>query len=142
METGKIGMRSVKEKIRRIRILKIIYFKYIYNFLVFLGIRERIDTNRLIHDRDDVVENCQYEIESSLKCMRDCVQHGEDNILIAGEIIKNRGLGIFSNRLKEQIDRAAFYYLAESEIRDEIDFPVFVVPQMFHRNTYKKEKKV
>ncbi|MDE5698861.1 MAG: hypothetical protein K2I96_15890 [Lachnospiraceae bacterium] len=142
METGKIGMRSVKEKIRRIRILKIIYFKYIYNFLVFLGIRERIDTNRLIHDRDDVVENCQYEIESSLKCMRDCVQHGEDNILIAGEIIKNRGLGIFSNRLKEQIDRAAFYYLAESEIRDEIDFPVFVVPQMFHRNTYKKEKKL
>lgn len=113
--------------------------KFIKNIM---EIKERISIDRLHNNEKSVVQNCRYEINQSLKSMKECVQHDENNILVAGEIIKERGLGVFCNRISQQISNVHFYYLAESEIRDEIIFPVFVVPQMFLRNAYKVGKRL
>lgn len=137
-------MHTIKEKILQNKMIRRFYFLFFHNILVYFGIKERmcIDVEGLINGEEDIVGNCLYEVKCLLKQMKDYMRQGEDNILVAGEIIKNRGLGIFSNHLKQQIDGVNFYYLAESEIRDEIDFPVILVPQMFRRNTYQKEKKL
>lgn len=130
--------KEVWNKIRRF------YLKQLYTTLVYVGTREWIIKRygSLIYDKKDIVQEYNYEMICSLKNMMDCVQQGKNNILVAGEIIKGRGMGVFANRLNHQIDESHFYYLAESEIRDKIDFPVFVVPQMFRRNTYEVGEKI
>lgn len=144
MVKNRMALKLIRKKFIKNKVVRKIYYKFFYKILVNVGIREQItiDDDRLMYDEEDIIQNCQYEIKCSLKDMKDCVGQSEDNILVAGEILKGKGLGYFSNKLNHLIDATDFYYLAESEMRDQIDFPVFVVPQMFLRNSYKKGEKL